>query len=60
MYFEALLHAILGDKDEAIRLLGTYVATNPQVRDGIARDESWWFRDLRQDPRYKQLIGPTT
>ena len=60
VYFEALLHAILGDKDEAIRLLGTYVATNPQVRDGIARDESWWFRDLRQDPRYKQLIGPTT
>ncbi len=57
VFFEAMLHALLGDRDETLRLLGTYIATNPQVRENIARDESWWFRDIRKDPRYKELIG---
>jgi eukaryotic-like serine/threonine-protein kinase len=57
VYFEALLRSILNDRDEALSLLSTYIATNPQVRSNIARDESWWFHDLRQDRRYKELIG---
>jgi TolB-like protein len=57
VYFEVLLRCILDDRDEALRLLKTYIATNPQVRANIARDESWWFKDLRQDPRYKELVG---
>jgi serine/threonine-protein kinase len=56
-YFEVLLRAMLGDQDEAFRLLGTYIAVNPQVRESIARDDTWWMRDLRKDPRYRELLG---
>jgi serine/threonine-protein kinase len=56
-YFEALLRAMLGDFDEAFRLLSTYVAVNPQVRAGLAEDDTWWVRDLRKDPRYRELMG---
>jgi serine/threonine-protein kinase len=55
--FEALVQTILGDKDEAIRLLGVYFASNPQQRTSVDRDESWWYRDLRDDPRYQALVG---
>ena len=54
---EAVVHLILGDKEEALRLLGTYVAVNPQVRASLAKDQTWWFRDLRDDPRFQNLIG---
>jgi TolB-like protein len=57
MYFEVLLRAMLGDFDEAFRLLGTYVAINPQVRSSLAHDETWWVRELRKDPRYLELVG---
>jgi serine/threonine-protein kinase len=58
---EAAARLIMGDKDEALRLLSTYVAANPQVRSGMAKDESWWFRDLKSDPRWRSLLGlPTT
>ena len=56
-YFEAAARLIMGDKDEAMRLLTTYVAANPQSRASMAKDETWWFRDLRSDPRWKTLIG---
>ena len=56
-YFEVLLRAMVGDLDEAFRLLGTYIAVNPQVRASIARDDTWWMRELRKDPRYRELLG---
>ncbi len=55
--FEAIVRTILGDRDEAIRLLGVYFATNPQQRSSIDRDETWWYQDLRGDPRYEALVG---
>jgi serine/threonine protein kinase/tetratricopeptide (TPR) repeat protein len=55
--FEALVRTLLGDNDEAIRLLGIYFASNPQQRTSVDRDESWWYRDLRGDPRYQALVG---
>jgi eukaryotic-like serine/threonine-protein kinase len=56
-YLEVLFRTMVGDRDEAIRLLGTYLATNPQRRGDVARDQSWWIRDLRSDPRFKDLVG---
>jgi len=56
-YFEAAARMIMGDKDEAMRLLTTYVAANPQSRASMAKDQTWWFRDLRSDPRWQTLIG---
>ena len=56
-YNEAFVRWLLGDKGEAIRLLKEYVAAYPERRADLARDQSWWFRDLRTDPRYQELAG---
>jgi hypothetical protein len=57
MLFEAYARTMLKDYDEAFRLLGTFVATNPQQIAAYAKDDSWWLRDLRQDPRWTALFG---
>jgi serine/threonine-protein kinase len=54
---EANARMILGDKDEAIRLLTTYLAANPQARAAMANENSWWLKDLRSDPRWRTLLG---
>ena len=54
-YYEALVRTQLGDRDEAFRLLSTYVAANPQQRANIAKDEG--LKDLRSDPRFVTLFG---
>jgi serine/threonine-protein kinase len=56
-YFEAIVRNLVGDRKEALRLLGIYLATNPQVRESEARDESWYFRNLKDDPEYQALVG---
>jgi tetratricopeptide (TPR) repeat protein len=56
-YYEALVRIQLGDRDEAFRLLSTYVAANPQMREGTAKDETWLLRDLRSDPRFVTVFG---
>jgi len=48
---------LLGDKDEAIRQLGVFLAANPAQRTSLRDDNTWWFRDLRSDPRYRTLTG---
>ena len=57
VYIEALLRNMLGDRDEALRLISTYLATNPQERPSIANDETWWWRGLRDDSRFRALVG---
>jgi serine/threonine-protein kinase len=54
---EAMVRVILGQPDQAIRLLSTYLAANPQNREAMAKDDTWWFRDLRKDPRFRALLG---
>jgi serine/threonine-protein kinase len=54
---ESLVRILLDDKDEALRLLSTYIATNPQFRASLARDQTWWFQSIRDDPRFKALVG---
>jgi TolB-like protein/tRNA A-37 threonylcarbamoyl transferase component Bud32 len=56
-YLEALVRTLIGDRAEAIRQLSIYLAANPQMRAGMARDETWWFRDLREDPKFRTLLG---
>jgi hypothetical protein len=55
--WEAYVRAILGDKDEAFRQLSTYLAANPQERVNLAKEDTWWLRDLRSDPRWKSLVA---
>jgi eukaryotic-like serine/threonine-protein kinase len=57
LYFEAALRNRLGQRDESLRLLEQYLATNPQDRSTLANDQSWWWRGVHDDPRFKQLVG---
>ena len=54
---EALVRVVLGDKDEALRLLKMYLVANPEHRAGMAETQSWWWRDLKSDPRYQEMVG---
>jgi TolB-like protein len=60
VYLEAIVRNLVGDRNEVLRLLGTYFATNPQVRQSAANDQSWYFRNLQGDPAYQSLIGSKT
>ena len=54
---EAVVRVILGDTSEALNLLKQYLVANPDHRVGMANTQSWWWRDLKNDPRYKQMVG---
>jgi serine/threonine-protein kinase len=53
---EAIERILAGDRDEAIALLKRYAAANPGHFEP-GKDISWWWRDLKDDPRFKALIG---
>jgi TolB-like protein len=57
LYFEAALRNLLGDRDESLRLLKLYLTANPQDRSTIANDQSYWWRGVREDPRFQQLVS---
>src|SRR2546421_3307276 len=55
--FQAFAYLLLGDRDMTLRLLKQQVAANPAHRVGLARSGHWWWRDIRDDTRFKQLVG---
>jgi eukaryotic-like serine/threonine-protein kinase len=57
VYVEVLFWNLLGDRKEALDRLALYLAANPQDRANVANDQSWWFRGLRDEPRFKDLVG---
>ncbi len=56
-YLEAIVRNLTGDTEDVLRLMSTYLATNPQLRESFARDQSWYFRNLQSDPKYRALVG---
>jgi serine/threonine-protein kinase len=50
------VYAQSGNKDAALDLIARYLAANPQQRESAAKDNSWWLKDLRSDPRYQALV----
>jgi eukaryotic-like serine/threonine-protein kinase len=52
----AIIYSQAGDKDKALSLVSRWFAANPQQRGTAANDNAWWFKDLRDDPRYKALL----
>src|SRR3989441_1086875 len=54
---QAFVRLLLGDRDQALELLKQYVAANPEHRVGFATSYHWWWRELRDDPRFRQLVG---
>ena len=56
-YLEALGQTILGDHDAALQSLGVYLVANPVQRRSLRLDNTWWFRPLREEPRFQALVG---
>ena len=56
---EAIARVFLHDYDEAVRLLESYLAANPEHRRGFATNTSLWWKDpqLQAHPRFKALIS---
>lgn len=56
-FLGAFVYALLGDKNDAFRLLKEYLAANPGKADGLRDDPGWYFRPLEDDPRWRQAVG---
>ncbi|HLQ43774.1 MAG TPA: hypothetical protein VK137_03515, partial [Planctomycetaceae bacterium] len=54
---EARVRVMLGDQDEAVRLLKDYLTVNPEHRKGFATRTMWWWRDLQSNRNFKSLIA---
>jgi serine/threonine-protein kinase len=60
---EAFVRTLFDDKtdtDEAFSLLRRYLSSNPAHRAGFVENQSWWWRELKRDPRYKELAAGTS
>ncbi len=57
---EAFIRTLFGTKQdttEAIQLLSRYVSANPAHRAGYAESQSWWWKGLKRDPRFEELVA---
>jgi hypothetical protein len=54
--WEAWVRTLVGDRDEAFRLLSLYLSANPQERP-TGKETTGWLRELQSDPRWKSLIA---
>jgi serine/threonine-protein kinase len=57
MLDDAYVQVLAGDKDEALKSLGVFLAANPDRRSSLADDPGWWFRSLENDSGFKALVG---
>jgi serine/threonine-protein kinase len=55
---EAFVRTLLGEQDEAIRLLQQYVAANPEHSFRVGGDIFWWWWDLQRHPGFQALARP--
>ncbi|HET7239706.1 MAG TPA: hypothetical protein VFI77_01030, partial [Gemmatimonadales bacterium] len=54
---EAIVHNLLGQRSDALDDLEVYYRANPQLRAGMSRDETWWWTELRRDPRWQAIAA---
>ncbi|HEX6313286.1 MAG TPA: hypothetical protein VFZ73_00440, partial [Gemmatimonadaceae bacterium] len=54
--YEAIMRVQMGDIDEALDLLGRYVAVNPTHSFQVGGNTHWWWRDIRNHPRFVALM----
>jgi hypothetical protein len=57
--YEAVVRVILGDYDDAVSLIETYLSANPEHRKGFATNRAWWWADpkLQNNPRFKVIVA---
>jgi serine/threonine-protein kinase len=55
MGFEAFARTFLGERDEVIDLIQRYLTDHPEHRAGWGKVNNWWWRELQNHPRYREL-----
>lgn len=55
---EAYVRILLGDEDEAIDLIKRYIAANPDHGFQRAVGTAWYWRELRDHPRFNEISEP--
>jgi hypothetical protein len=53
---EALVYTIVGDHDEAVRLLTALLEAHPSKRTNVV-ETGWWFKDLEAHPGWRALAN---
>jgi len=46
-----------GERDGVLSLIERYRTANPDHREGFGKLNNWWWRPLKDDPRYKCIEG---
>jgi TolB-like protein/tRNA A-37 threonylcarbamoyl transferase component Bud32 len=57
---EAFIRTLLknpADTDEAFKLLQRYLSEHPAHLAGLKQSQSWWWKQLKQDARFAELVG---
>ena len=54
--YEAIVRSALGDRDEAVQLIRTYLTASPEHLEGWTWTSHWWWRDLQDHPGFQELI----
>ncbi len=55
-FYAARVFNMLGDTPETITLLKAYFAASPQRLVTMRGDPGWWFKNVENEPAWKQLI----
>jgi serine/threonine-protein kinase len=54
---EGFVYLLLGDKEDALKAVKSFLAANPARRAALADDPGWWYRSLQDDPRFQALVS---
>jgi tetratricopeptide (TPR) repeat protein len=57
MGLEALIRLHMGQSEQALNLLRTYLTANPQHREGWQWTAHWWWRPLQENPEFRALMA---
>ncbi len=55
--FEAVIRVQMGELEEALDLLSTYLVASPEHREGWSLTNHWWWRPLRDTEGFKDLMS---
>jgi len=55
--YEVVVRVMLGQQDEAIRLIEDYLTVNPDHRRGFTARTVWWWRDLQANKKFQRMIA---
>ncbi len=55
--YEAVMRALIGDQEGALKQLKQYVSVNPDHSFEVAGNIHWWWRDLRANPGFAIVVS---